>query len=71
VATTDIGNAAAALEFLHDALQRREPVLGEVGRITRAKELLRSAEKTFMMLAPRHALAGAESFTECRLVVIE
>src|SRR3984957_19898481 len=57
---SDVRYARAALELVHDTLQRGQPGGDQVRVVARAEKPLGTVEKTGVMLAPLHALAAFE-----------
>lgn len=71
VPTADICDLRSRFQFCVDAIERREPVLDEVGGVARAEELFRPAKQTVMMLLPSQPRARAKSLRHSRFVVID
>jgi hypothetical protein len=70
VAAADVRHLGAARELLGHAVQSRQPILHQEGRVAAAEEALDAAEQALVVLVPCHALAAAEGVGDLRLVQI-
>ena len=60
MAASDVRDARAALEFLLDAVERRNPFRDQMHRVAGAEEALGAAEQTWVVLMPSDAAAVAK-----------
>ena len=58
--TSDVGDLGSALEFLNDAVERRQPRVDQARVVAGAEEALRSLEQAWVVVTPLHALPGLE-----------
>ena len=68
VPAADIRHQRASTELRHDAVERRQPCIDEVGVVTRAKKPLGAVEESMVVLVPAHATPGLEGLGDFRLV---
>src|SRR5215468_10894941 len=70
MATSDVGDPGAGLQFSLDALERGNPVWHQIGVVARPEELFRTREQALRMLVPADTFAGAKSIRDLGLVEI-
>ncbi len=59
---TDISHFGASAQLRLNAFERRNPVGGQVGQITRTEESFAAFEQAFFVFVPAETLTGSEDF---------
>ena len=69
MAAAHVRHGRAALQFLDNSVERREPFIHQMGRIAGAEEPLGAAKEAGAVFMPADAAAGSERLGDLRLVL--
>ena len=69
MAAADIGDLRAALQFVDDAIERRQPAADQIVVVARAKEASHRTEQAARLITPSDAVAGLERRLDLLLIV--